>query len=155
MTNSGPILIAYDGSEGAQAAIAEAGRVLGGGAAQVVSVWQSTATAAPASLLAIPASVAHKAYEELDREAGQQALATAEAGALAARAAGFDATARPVPCHVNVWSTLVTLAEDEQAKVVVIGSRGHSGLRSALLGSVSHGVANHCRRPVLLVRGDH
>lgn len=155
MAENGPILIAYDGSDGAKAAIAEAGAVLGGGAAQVVSVWQSTAAAAPASLLAIPAGVAHKAYEELDREAEHQAQALAEQGAELARAAGFDATPRPVPNRANTWSTLVRLADQEQAAVVVIGSRGHSGIKSALLGSVSHGVANHCRRPVLLVRGDH
>lgn len=154
MADRGPILIAYDGSDGAKAAIAEAGAVLGGGVAQIVTVWQSTAAAAPASLLAIPAGVARQAYEELDREAEHQAQARAEEGAALARAAGFDATARPLTGHSNTWSTLVELAEAERAAVVVIGSRGHSGFKSALLGSVSHGVANHCRRPVLLVRGD-
>lgn len=154
MADTGPVLIAYDGSDGAKTAIAEASRVLGGGAAVVVSVWQSTAAAAPASLLAIPAGVAHKAYEELDREAEHQAQATAEEGAALAREAGFDATARPAVCHLNTWSTILGVADDEDARVVAIGSRGHSGLKSALLGSVSHGVANHSRRPVLLVRGD-
>lgn len=153
----GPILIAYDGSTGAKTAIAEAGKVLAGSgaAAQIVTVWQSSAAAAPASLLAIPANVAHEAYEELDREAAHQAQALADEGAALARAAGFDASARPTLGHANTWNTLVELAEQERAGAVVIGTRGHSGLKSALLGSVSHGVANHCRRPVLLVRGDH
>jgi nucleotide-binding universal stress UspA family protein len=154
MADTGPILIAYDGSEGARHAIAEAGRVLGGGTAQVVAVWQSSAAQAPASLLAIPAGVAHQAYEELDRESERQGQALADEGAALAREAGFDATARPAVCHGNTWSTLVRLAEEEQAAVVVLGSRGHSGVRSMLLGSVSHGVANHCTRPVLLVRRD-
>lgn len=155
MAQNGPILIAYDGSDGAKTAIAEAGKVLGGGSAQIVTVWQSTASAAPAGLLAIPAGVARSAYEELDREAQHQAQAIAEEGAELARAAGLDATARPTLAYANTWSTLVDLAEDEQAAVVVIGSRGHSGIKSALLGSVSHGVANHSRRPVLLVRAEH
>jgi nucleotide-binding universal stress UspA family protein len=153
MADNGPILIAYDGSDGAKAAIVEAGKVLGGGQALIVSIWQSTAAAAPASLLAIPAGVAHQAYGELDRESEHQAQALAEQGVALATAAGFDATARPVVGHANTWSTIVKLAEHEHAAVVVIGSRGHSGFKSALLGSVSHGVANHCRRPVLLVRG--
>jgi nucleotide-binding universal stress UspA family protein len=33
----------------------------------------------------------------------------------------------------------------------VLGSRGITGVRSLVLGSVSHGVANHCRRPVLII----
>lgn len=155
MAERGPILIAYDGSDGAKAAIAEAGNVLGGGAAQIVTVWQSTAAAAPASLLAIPAGVAHKAYEELDRESEHQARTIAEEGAELARAAGFDATARPTLAYVNTWSTLVQLADDEQAAVIAIGSRGHSGIKSALLGSVSHGVVSHSRCPVLLIRAGH
>lgn len=152
MADKGPILIAYDGSEGAKHAIAEAGRVLGGGAAVVAAVWQSTAAAAPASLLAIPTGVARQAYEELDRESEQQADALAEEGALLAREAGFDARPRPAICHVNTWSTLISIADEVDATAIVLGSRGHSGIKSALLGSVSHGVANHSARPVLLIR---
>lgn len=151
MAERGPILIAYDGSEGAQRAIAEAGEVLQGGAAEIVTVWHSSSGAAPASLLAIPAGVARQAYEELDSESRRQAETTAETGAALARDAGFDAKPHPVATQVNVWSTIVTLAEDSGAAVVVIGSRGHSGIKSALLGSVSHGVVNHCQCPVLVV----
>jgi nucleotide-binding universal stress UspA family protein len=35
--------------------------------------------------------------------------------------------------------------------VIVIGSRGLSGLREALDGGVSHQVAEHAGRPVLIV----
>ncbi|NLT06263.1 MAG: universal stress protein [Solirubrobacterales bacterium] len=156
MADKGPVLIAYDGSDGAKHAIHEAAKVLGGGAAVVASVWQSTAAAAPASLLAIPTGVARQAYEELDREAQQQSEALAEEGASIARELGFDAEPRPAVCHVNTWSTLLSVADDVDAVAIVIGSRGHSGIKSALLGSVSHGVANHAHRPVLLVRaGGH
>jgi nucleotide-binding universal stress UspA family protein len=154
MADKGPILIAYDGSDGAKAAIAQAGEVLGGGEALIVSVWQSAAAAAPASVLAIPAGIARQAYEELDRESERYATELADEGVALAREAGFEATAKPALCHVNVWSTLVKLADEEDVAAVAIGSRGHSGLKSALLGSVSHGVANHCRRPVLLVRAE-
>lgn len=36
--------------------------------------------------------------------------------------------------------------------VVVVGSRGRSGIKSALLGSVSNAVINHAERPALVVR---
>jgi nucleotide-binding universal stress UspA family protein len=35
--------------------------------------------------------------------------------------------------------------------MVVIGARGHSGVRSLLLGSVSNGVVHHARLPVLVL----
>jgi len=47
---------------------------------------------------------------------------------------------------------IVTLADSIDADLVVIGSRGHGGLASALLGSVSRGVMHETRRPVVVVR---
>ena len=43
-------------------------------------------------------------------------------------------------------------AHEQQA--LAVGSRGRSGLRSALLGSVSNAVVHHCRRPVIVVHPD-
>jgi nucleotide-binding universal stress UspA family protein len=47
---------------------------------------------------------------------------------------------------------IVALADSLAADLVVIGSRGHAGLASALLGSVSRGVMHETRRPVVVVR---
>jgi nucleotide-binding universal stress UspA family protein len=46
---------------------------------------------------------------------------------------------------------IVAIADDENAALLVIGSRGRADLKSALLGSVSHGVVSKATCPVLIV----
>ncbi len=47
---------------------------------------------------------------------------------------------------------IVALAEELGAGLIVLGSRGLGGIRSALMGSVSHSVVRHAHCPVLVVR---
>jgi nucleotide-binding universal stress UspA family protein len=49
---------------------------------------------------------------------------------------------------------IVKLSEEIGAGVVVIGSRGLSALRRAVLGSVSESVVRHAHCPVFVVRAD-
>ena len=49
---------------------------------------------------------------------------------------------------------IVNLSEEIGAGVVVIGSRGLSALRRAVLGSVSESVVRHAHCPVFVVRAD-
>ena len=48
---------------------------------------------------------------------------------------------------------IVAYADTIDADLIVVGSRGHGTIASALLGSVSRGILREARRPVLVVRG--
>lgn len=49
--------------------------------------------------------------------------------------------------------TIVHIAEEEKANMIVMGSHGMSGIARFLMGSVSEGVSRYAHCPVLIVRG--
>ena len=75
----------------------------------------------------------------------------AEAGAEIARQAGLDATPRALRGLPKAWPAVLREAERIGAAVVVAGSRGLGGVKSALFGSVSSGLLHHSVRPLLVV----
>jgi nucleotide-binding universal stress UspA family protein len=145
-----PVLIAYDGSPHARAAVEEAGRLLGGSEALVATVWQSLRPAGGMAVLGLPADVAQTAIAKLDEAAEQEARTCAEEGAALARTAGLQAQARAVRARGSVWEAVLRTADEVDARAVAIGSGGRSAVASAVLGSVSYGVVQRSRRPVLL-----
>lgn len=65
------------------------------------------------------------------------------------RAAGVECETRLVDGVAA--STLMRVADDVDAALVVVGRRGHGGFTELLLGSVPHALTHHCTRPVLVV----
>jgi nucleotide-binding universal stress UspA family protein len=141
---SGPVVFAYDGSELAQHAIDEAGRLLGaGGEALVVTVWQpfDVGFLPPAGLQIDAAQIA---------DVRAAAAQTAADGAALAAAAGFSAQSAEIE-KAPTWKGIAELADAHDARLIVLGSHGRSGLAGALVGSVAGTVAAHSRRSVLIV----
>ena len=145
-----PLLLCYDGSDDAKRAIADAASLLRPAHALVLSVWQD-AKAMPAFAWAagpLPA------VDEIFLAARQGAQRVAEEGARLATEAGFDAEPLVAEAGGPVWPTIVGVADEHDVAAIVMGSRGLSGVRSVLLGSVSSGVVHHAGRPVLVAHRD-
>ena len=144
-----PVLIAYDGSEFAAAAIREAGAQLGPGRTAIVATVFEPLDKLPfLGVGGVP--IESDTMTEIYENAEQGARHTAEQGAELARQVGFDA--EPLVSAGNpVWDRIVGLAEERDAGLIVIGSRGLSGVKHALLGSVAAAVAQHSKRSVLIV----
>jgi nucleotide-binding universal stress UspA family protein len=141
---SGPVVFAYDGSALAKHAIAEAGRQLPPqGDALVLTVWQ------PFDVGFLPAvDLRLDAAKIADvKEAAEQ---TAAEGASLAEAAGFRARTA-VAESAPTWKGIVKVAEEHDARLIVLGSHGRTGLAGVLIGSVAEAVAAHSRRSVLIV----
>jgi len=140
------LLIAYDGSEQAAEAVAFAARMFGPGArATVLFAWEPALLGSMA--IAAPAPIPDG---EIEREQ-QLAMLIAEEGAKKARELGLEAQAESIETVDASWRTIVDAADREHPDIIVMGTRGLSGVKSVMLGSVSHAVAQHASHPVLIV----
>jgi nucleotide-binding universal stress UspA family protein len=144
-----PSLICYDGSEVAKQAIALAADLLTVREAIVLTVWQPTDVAAGIGWTG--GSAATLNFAELDRAASDRAALLANDGVSMATEMGLDARARAVRASGPVWSTICEVADRERAAVIVMGSRGLSGVKSLLMGSVSSAVLHHAGQPTLVI----
>ena len=142
--SAGPVLLAYDGSDLAAFAIAQAGTQLGPQReALVVCVWQ------PVDVGFTPTDTKHFDADRATevRHAAQQ---TAAHGASLAEHAGFLACSKAVEA-VPTWKGIVEAAEEHDASLIVLGPHRRYGLLGHLQGSVAAAVVAHSSTPVLIV----
>ena len=140
-----PVLFCYDGSEGAERAITAAAALFGGRRAVVLDVGPPLTAAE--SVAVVSPVVPGAAFEDLNTA---DALSRARVGAESARRAGFQAEAR-AEIAAPTWEGILDAADTVDAAVIVVGARGLSATRELFEGSVSHQLAEHATRPVLMV----
>ena len=143
------LLLCYDRSENAKHAIEAAGSLFSTRNAIVLSVWQPIADTGSIPWFGEIANMAD--FAELDRSAAEEGARVADDGTRIARDAGFDAEPLAVKAAGPVWKTILEVARSHDAGAIVMGSRGLTGVRSMLLGSVSGAVVHHADRPTLVV----
>jgi nucleotide-binding universal stress UspA family protein len=142
-----PVLFCYDGSDGSKTALTAAVEWIKPADAVVLTVWT------PAAILLAKAGsfiVAIPNEGEVDEQEAASAQQIAEEGAAGARKRGYNAIARVAEAGESVPRTIDEVAEEVGAGLIVCGQRGRGAVGSALLGSVSHALAAHTKRPVLI-----
>ena len=139
------ILICYDGSSDATEAIARGGLLLRGQRATVLTVWH------PFDAAALGLSGGVEDMRNSDAASRQHAERQAEAGARLATEAGFDAEPRTVDRRTTIADAILDEADALEVDAILIGSRGLTGVKSLLLGSVSHAVIQRADRTVIVV----
>jgi nucleotide-binding universal stress UspA family protein len=139
-TRAARIVVGVDGSDSSQAALRWALRQakLDGGRVDAVIAWHYPAEYG----WAIPGI-------DLDFAGTAREVLT---GALAA-AGGLEPDVAVFPQVLEGYPAEVLLRAAKEADLLVVGSRGHGGFTSALIGSVSLHCVMHAHCPVLVVRG--
>jgi nucleotide-binding universal stress UspA family protein len=151
-TLDGPVVAAFDGSDGARRAIEVVGRLLSGHATVVVHAWEPAFRRGLARrALAGPGDEIRAIVALLHESAADDATATTNDGVAAARAAGLDAVGDTVEAPDGAWRAVAAAAQTHGASVIAVGSRGRGAARSALLGSVSSGLVQNAELPILVV----
>jgi nucleotide-binding universal stress UspA family protein len=147
------ILICYDGSTDAQAAIERVGQLMPGADATVLVIWETVLEmmTRTGSLGMGFAMVGSFDDGETDAAIEKSAGDTAADGVERASAAGLTAQPRIANRQDDIADDILTVARDLDAEVIVLGTRGLGSVKSLMLGSMSHAVLHHADRPVLVI----
>jgi nucleotide-binding universal stress UspA family protein len=146
---TGPVLFCYDGSEGSRGAMRAAGKLIEHSVeAVVLTVWQPLAVRLALSGAFAASSLPYDGG--FDEQEESSAKAAAEEGAQRAAEHGYKASAVTKESTEGVAHTILTVADEISARLIVCGQRGRGPVKTALLGSVSHALASHTHRPVLI-----
>jgi nucleotide-binding universal stress UspA family protein len=147
------LLIAYDGSDQAGAAITTAGALFAGATGRVLTAFTRTMdyeSARPYSF-GVDDATLRRGLEALAEQAADAGLEIARRGAAAAARAGLTLEPIAAPVGLSDWPAFVSAADEIDADAIVCGSRGRGAIARSLLGSTSTGLVHHGTRPVLVV----
>jgi nucleotide-binding universal stress UspA family protein len=138
------ILVAYDGSKASEDAIEQAimlARDNESTQLEVIHVYN------------IPNIIVGEAMFTPPPEYEREIISYSQAVVEKAKNLLKDTPHNTINLHYgNPAKVILEQAEETQCDLIVIGSKGHSGIMEFMLGSVSHNVVLHAKVPVLIVK---
>lgn len=142
------ILVAFDGSQDAVKAVKMGSSMAReyGAALTILHVYS-----VPVYTYAAPAPMPQVDIGAVEDSAKEKANRVLEDGKQVAEAEGVKATGELLEA-ASVVQAVVEFAAKENFDLVVMGTRGMTGFRKLVLGSVSSGVVSHAHCPVMVVR---
>ena len=142
------IVVAYDGSGDAAKAIEVSAELSAkfGGSLTVVHVYSS-----PTMAFVGPTGLPAPDINELESAAKDKGQAVLDRGLNMAMAQGVKGTGELLEA-ASIVQAIVEYSTNTKADLIVIGTRGNTGFKKLILGSVSSGVVSHASCPVLVVR---
>jgi nucleotide-binding universal stress UspA family protein len=150
---SGPVIVAYDGSPSSERALRDAAPLLAPRKVLVVVVWEPGLAFDLWVPPMPPAPIDVRTALAIDEAVYERAQRLAEQGAETARKLDLDTEGLAVADKISVACTLIRLAEERHAPAIVVGPHGHSGVREIVLGSTSRDLIRHAPCPVIVRRG--
>jgi nucleotide-binding universal stress UspA family protein len=145
------ILLCYDGSEDARAAIEHAGKLFADQQVTLLTIWEPFLQIISRTPVGFGMAPGLPDSQQLDDASQQRAGELAAEGIELAQSAGLKAEAKTAAQQTTVARAILAEAEEIGADAIVMGSRGLTGVKSLLLGSVSHEVIQHADRTVVVV----
>ncbi|OBB37345.1 MULTISPECIES: universal stress protein [unclassified Mycobacterium] len=143
------IVVGADGSASAKAAIGWAAREASMRRLPLTVVHANSVSTVAAAMVAWPGGQIPQ--QVLEQQEDEARAILAEAVALARETAGSGAGLTVIDEMFFGWPVPTLVDVSKEAEMVVVGCRGRTGLRRALLGSVSSGLIHHGHCPVAVV----
>ncbi len=142
------VVVAFDGSGDSVRAVQAACSIASkyGSEIAVVHVYSS-----PAMVFAGGPGMPIPNFSELEDAAKAAGAAILARGVEAATKAGAKARGELIQAP-SVVEALVGFATDQNADLIVVGTRGMTGFKKLITGSVASGLVAHSHCPVLVVR---
>jgi nucleotide-binding universal stress UspA family protein len=153
------VLIGFDGTPASELAVREAARLFAPRPALIVTIWEAgrafDLALLPVRGFEMPLSAIDvRTAAEIDKAEATKAQQLADWGTKLATEQGMHAEGLAVADALTPADTLVRLATERDATVIVVGAHRHARIAELILGSTTRGVLEHAPCPTLVVRGD-